>query len=99
MLLSLVFAAVGVFLLMFYFLLNISYKNLMVWENVCEEEGQYKVHYESKALECAMSVYWETAIALYLSISFVTYCWHLTWLIIPAAFVINVLVDRFFGKE
>lgn len=96
---SLGFVAIGVFLMIFNYAITKSYKNLMIWENVDEESDNYKIHYIYKKLEFIMPLYWQTVVALYLIISFLTYYWYITWIIIPFAYVTNQLIDRFFGKE
>jgi hypothetical protein len=96
---SVCITAVGIFILMFNIYMHITYKNIMVWEYTNEESNVKTIHYKNYFLETVMSSYWETVFTIYLCISFITYIWNITWIIIPIAWIINVLVDKFFGKE
>lgn len=63
-----------------------------------EEEWVVKGHgqivYASPVLQGVMSVYWPTAICLYLIVSFLTFAWSITWIIWPAAGIISAVIAK-----
>ena len=95
----LIFAAIGVFLLTLSRAVDKGYKTLIAWENVAEKDGRYLVHYKISLIEKIMGIYWETVLALYIVISFITFGWKLTWVIVPIASIINEIIDKYFEKE
>lgn len=57
-----------------------------------------QIRYRSKTLEEIMSVYWPTITCLYLSLSFLTFEWGITWIIwLIAAFIAKMIA--ILGKE
>ena len=96
---SLVFASIGVFILVLCNYINKYYKTLMAWDNATEKDGNYYVGYKVMLVEKIMNAYWETIVAIYLMISFITFCFELTWIILPVACIINTIIDKFFEKE
>lgn len=51
-----------------------------------------KLRYRSERLEEAMSVYWPTITCIYLSWSFLTFDWGITWIIWPVAAIISKVI-------
>lgn len=49
-------------------------------------------HYNNKEIKVMMSVYWPTITCIYLIWSFLTYDWHVTWIIWPVAAVLHSLI-------
>ena len=49
------------------------------------QEGDYKKENKDKRLEAISSAYWVIVTAIYLTYSFITFDWHISWVIWPAA--------------
>ena len=56
------------------------------------------VEYINPTATAIMSVYWSTVSCIYLSISFLTFYWHITWVIWPIAGVIYALLKNVLRK-
>lgn len=55
--------------------------------------------YKNEVLGVFMSLYWGLITCIYISISFLTFAWHITWIIWPIAAVIKNLIDVIGGEE
>ena len=85
--------SVGVFLIVFGSMAETSCKTLLALngDNVA---GSYvkkenkEVRYINNTATTIMSVFWPTVTCIYLSVSFITFAWALTWVIWPIAAVI-----------
>lgn len=55
-------------------------------------------HYKNKTVETIMSVYWPTITCIYLSWSFLSYDWHITWIIWVIAAVIEMYIKAVFKE-
>ena len=83
----LVFVAIGVFLFIaagvrssaYDTLLKLNDINTMGGNFVSSQSGQ--VRYNNKTVAAVMSVYWPTVTCIYLIWSFLSYDWHITWII------------------
>ena len=53
----------------------------------------------NKVLDAVMSVYWPTVTCLYLIYSFITFDWHISWIIWPIAAVVRGLIVGIFFEE
>ncbi|MDD6193911.1 MAG: hypothetical protein PUB19_03310 [Lachnospiraceae bacterium] len=53
----------------------------------------------NKVLDAVMSVYWPTITCLYLIYSFITFDWHISWIIWPIAAVVRGLIVGIFFEE
>ena len=58
-----------------------------------------KVVYDNKTVAAIMSVFWPTITCIYLCISFLTFDWHITWIIWPIAAIISTLVENTLGHK
>lgn len=74
-------------------ILNINDSRL-VGGNYTKAQKETAIHYSNKKLEAVMSVYWTTVTCIYLSISFLTFSWHITWIIWPVAAIIHSLIKN-----
>jgi len=70
-------------------LLSVNERGTMGGSFVDSQKEQ--VHYDNKKLAAVMSVYWPTVTCIYLSWSFLTMDWHITWVV----WVIASLVETF----
>ncbi len=59
-----------------------------------DEPWEEEVHYENKTLAAVMSVYWPTAVCIYLCWSFLTFDWHITWIVFVIASVIESYIKN-----
>lgn len=89
----------GVFLIVFsckrfnsfQYLLDLN-KADTVAGNFVPGQNKNKRNYQNKTVNGIMSVYWPTITCIYLCWSFLTFDWHISWIIWPIAAVINALI-------
>ena len=55
--------------------------------------------FSDPTVDVVMSVYWPTITCLYLIWSFISFDWHITWIIWPIAGIIHGVVKRIYGTE
>jgi len=84
---------VGVFLIVLPSVVQNGYNRLLETGRESSEPEYY-----SPAAEKLMSVYWPTITCIYLCWSFLTFDWHLTWVIWPIAGVVRRLIGLFATK-
>lgn len=53
-----------------------------------------QVRYRSKTLETMMSVYWPTITCIYLCWSFLTFDWHITWIVWVVASIVETIIKK-----
>ena len=103
--LVLIIVAIGVFMLVFSsmkmgsftFLLNLNTHGTIGASYTPSQEE--KVYYEDKTVAAVMSVFWPTTTCLYLIWSFLSFDWHITWIIWPIAGIIHSLLKNLLGKQ
>ena len=99
-----VFVAMGVLLIVRSSMVKRSYERLLTLEDRSMVSGKnsQKVikqdEYVSPGAETVMSVYWTTVTCIYLSWSFLTFNWGITWIIWPIAAVIHAVLDNALKK-
>ena len=59
------------------------------------EENNRPIRFRNKAAETIATIYWPLIVSAYLIISFLTFQWHLTWIIWPIAGVMHRVVMIF----
>lgn len=100
-----IFVAIGVFLIVNSSLNMGTYKRLLSLNDNKTVSGNYfhaqktAYQYDNKTLNTVMSVYWPTITCIYLCISFLTFAWHITWIVWPVAAVINALIENLYGHK
>lgn len=93
----LVLIAVGVLLFIVAGVRSTAYDTLLKLNDVSTVGGNFvssqkgQVRYNNRVVAAIMSVYWPTVTCVYLCWSFLTYDWHITWII----WVIAALVENF----
>lgn len=98
------FVGIGVFLIVYQANASKAYKVLLSLNNPDTIAGNYakpankSVEYINPTATAIMSVYWSTVSCIYLSISFLTFYWHITWVIWPIAGVIYALLKNVLRK-
>ena len=87
---------VGVFLLIYSAKLEKSYRRIRTINDENTISGTYgqneEVTYSNKTVAAIMSIFWPTVTCVYLIWSFLTFDWHISWVIWPIAGVINALI-------
>lgn len=99
------FVAIGVFMIVYTsvrwggysILLNISADEVAGNQYVYAKKEQ--MVYENKTVANIMSVYWPTVTCIYLCWSFLTFSWHITWIIWVIAGIVEMMVKTIFGKQ
>lgn len=91
-----IFIAFGVFFIVMASIRFGSYKTLLRLNNSTTVGGNYvpnqQMEYKNPTMRAIMSVYWPTVTCLYLCWSFLTFDWHITWIIWPIAAIIHSLI-------
>ncbi len=96
--------AIGVYLIVFTVNRNKGYQSLLALNakgtmgNVNVPERAKEVEYNSRVVTSIMDVYWQTVTCIYLCISFLTFDWHMTWIIWPVAACIHTIIKVNFQK-
>lgn len=96
-----VFVGAGVFMMVyaknmkraFHKLLNIDQKTDFVEEKLSEGKIQ------NNTVRIIMSIYWSLITCIYLCISFLTFSWHITWLIWPIAAVVKNIIKAVYAVQ
>lgn len=100
-----IMVAIGVYLIVFTSTRNKGYQSLLALNakgtigNTHVPEGAQKVEYTSNTVSNIMEVYWQTVTCIYLCVSFLTYDWHITWIIWPVAAIICSIIKTNFQKQ
>lgn len=86
--------AIAVFLFVKFGMVEGAYKRLL-------QEGDFAVHTkrerESKAAQIFHSIYWPLIVVIYLTVSFLTGRWDLTWLIWPISAAVFAVLSQIFA--
>lgn len=99
-----IFVAIGVFLIVMGSMKLGSYTRLLQLNEHDTVGGNYVPNqqggpqYINPTTAAIMSVYWPTVTCVYLIWSFLTFNWHITWIIWPIASVIHALVKNTMTK-
>ncbi|MGN0327589.1 MAG: permease prefix domain 1-containing protein [Lachnospira sp.] len=100
----LLFVAIGVLLLVYQGNANTVYKRLLSLNGNNTIAGGYadpqnkEVVYINDTAATVMSVFWPTVTCIYLSISFLTFCWFITWIIWPVACIVHAILKSLLKK-
>ena len=54
---------------------------------------------QNKTVRVIMSVYWSVVTCLYLCVSFLTFSWHITWIIWPVAAVVFTTIKAIYSTD
>lgn len=99
-----IFVAIGVFIIVHSSMIKSSYTRILKMNDVTTISGNYvnkefdEANYTSKEAATVMSVFWPTVSCLYLSWSFLTFDWHITWIIWPIAGIASKILNTIFKK-
>lgn len=81
----LVVVAVGVFLIIYGASMRANYRHLLYGINVGKIAKEDPYEYSSPRSKTISSLYWNTVTCIYLCWSFLSFDWHITWIIWPIA--------------
>ena len=88
-----VFVGAGVFMIVYAKQMKAAYHNLMkLNDNYDFREEKSSASYRNKSVGTFMSIYWLSVVCIYLSVSFLTFHWEMTWIIWPVAAVVNAII-------
>lgn len=62
-------------------------------------KGSGRVYYKNENLAAVMSVYWAVMVCAYLSVSFMTFAWGITWIVFPVAALVHKFIEEAFGER
>ncbi|MGN0393800.1 MAG: permease prefix domain 1-containing protein [Coprococcus sp.] len=100
-----IFVAIGVFMIVYTSIRWSGYSTLLrlsdgeARENTFESTREKNITYENKTVAAIMSVYWTTVTCIYLCWSFLTFAWHITWIVWVLAAIIQMIIKAIFGKQ
>lgn len=94
----------GVFLLVASSGREDAYRTLLRFNDPQTVSGNYvpsqtEVSYSNKTVEQIMSVYMQVVLCIYLIWSFLSFDWHITWVIWPVAAVIRHIINSIWGQK
>ena len=95
----LIVVAVGVYMIVYGSIKNANYNRLLHMEETGNKKVKYKVVYKNPVVDTFMSVYWNTVTCIYLCWSFLTFHWHITWIVWPIAAVVCNIFKSIFAEE
>jgi len=97
-----IFVGVGVLLMTYSNLVKKTYLRLLNLNSKVDFEEIKKDDTKTisnKTARTILSVYWSVVTCIYLCISFLTFKWHLTWIIWPIAGVARSILISIYSKE
>lgn len=100
-----IFVATGVFLIVYSSMVMGSMEDLLKKSGSNSFRHSHKDHdvnpedYTSEAAGTIMSIYWPSITCIYLCWSFLTFDWHITWIIWPVASILFHILDTIFKKK
>lgn len=89
---------IGVMMIVHSNMVNSAYDDLLKINDKTSMSGNYvkaqkKTHYINDNITSIMEVYWTTITSIYLIWSFITFDWHISWIIWPIAGIIKAIID------
>ncbi|WP_455719234.1 permease prefix domain 1-containing protein [Agathobacter sp.] len=103
--LVLIFIAFGVFLIVCTSMRKSGFDKLLRLNGSKTVGGNFvpsqkdNVHFDNPVINAIMSVYWPTITCIYLAVSFLTFDWHITWIIWPIAAIVSTLINNLLGQD
>ena len=99
----LVMVAIGVFMIVLTSIKMGSFNKLLKLNDSGSIGGQYVDYqkaetYSNKTITSLMSVYWPTVSCLYLVWSFLSFDWHITWIIWPIAGILHKFIKSIWSN-
>ncbi len=94
----------GVFLLVASSGREDAYRTLLRFNDPQTVSGNYvpsqtEISYSNKTVEQIMSVYMQVVLCIYLIWSFLTFDWHITWIIWPVAAIVRYIINNIWGQK
>lgn len=95
----LILVAIGVYMIVYGGMKKGCYNQLLHIEETSGEEIKYQEVYTNPCTNFIMSVYWNTVTCVYLCWSFLTFDWHISWIVWPIAAVIYNILKSLFSES
>ncbi|MBR1854110.1 MAG: hypothetical protein IJ794_13375 [Lachnospiraceae bacterium] len=102
----LLIVAIGVFMIVASNILMDGYNSLLKLNGTgsrtsdgASAQKNSVVHYTNPTVAAIMSVYWPTVTCLYLMWSFLTFDWHITWIIWPVTGIFKKMMDNIWADR
>lgn len=95
----LIVVAVGVGMIIYGSMKKDSYNQVLHIGETQKKKTKYEAVYKNPMVDTFMSVYWNTVTCIYLCWSFLTFNWHITWIIWPIAGVVCNIIKSIFAEE
>lgn len=95
----LILVAIGVFMIVYGAMKKENYNRLLHLGEHGAGDVKDKTVYKNPFVNTFMSVYWSTATCVYLCWSFLTFDWHISWIVWPIAAVLYNILKSIFGEE
>lgn len=92
-----IFVGAGVFLIVSSNKIKNTYDKLLNLNNKVNEEFNTTMESNNPRIKAIMSAYWSTVTCIYLCVSFLTHCWHISWLIWPIAGALSAVITAITG--
>lgn len=91
-------AAVALLFVVLSVAVNLFVKAGITWDsyNKLLQEGDYTKADKDKTLNTVTSVYWLVITAIYLAYSFITFRWHVSWIIWPIAGIVYAIIKEIY---
>jgi hypothetical protein len=64
-----------------------------------KKDDDDEVYYENKTVATIMEVFWPSVVCIYLIWSFITFDWHITWIIFVIGAIVRKIVESIWGEE
>lgn len=99
-----IMVAIGVYLIIFTSKRIAGYQSLLALNaretigSTHVPESAKEIEYRNETVAAIMSVYWQTITCIYLCVSFISFDWHITWIIWPVASILHSILKTNFQK-
>lgn len=95
----LIVMAIGVYMIVYGSMKKCSYNQVLYVGQSDVKNRNSELVYTNSFMDTVMNVYWNTVTCIYLCWSFLTFDWHISWIIWPIAVVVSSILKNIFGKE
>lgn len=95
----LILVAIGVLMIVYGAIKKENYDRMLHLGEHGIENVKYETVYKNPFVDTFMSVYWNTVTCVYLCWSFLTFDWHISWIVWPIAAVLYNILKSILGEE
>lgn len=94
---------IGVFFIIYSANMNKLYRTILTINDENTISGTYgkdeEVVYKNETVASIMSIYWPTITCIYLIWSFITFDWHISWIIWPLAAIVRAIINTVYEEN